>query len=97
MKLFQRGTCYEFPQDNPDDAALVEKARAIALAAYHAVGGRGMGRIDARVNPEGEIFVLENNSIPGCTAHSILPKSAARAGIPFPALCARILEDARCG
>ena len=90
------GTAYEFPQDNPDDAALVEKARTIALAAYHAVGGRGMGRIDARITPEGEIFVLENNSIPGCTAHSILPKAAAKAGISFSELCVRVLNLARC-
>ncbi len=90
------GTSYEFPQDNPAEAALVEKARAIALAAYHAVGGRGMGRIDARVTPEGEVFVLENNSIPGCTAHSILPKAAAKAGISFSELCARVLNLARC-
>ena len=90
------GTTYEFPQDNPAEAALVEKARAIALAAYHAVGGRGMGRIDARVSPAGEIFVLENNSIPGCTAHSILPKAAAKAGISFSELCARVLNLARC-
>ena len=90
------GTAYEFPQDNPDDAALVEKARTIALAAYHAVGGRGMGRIDARITPEGEIFVLENNSIPGCTAHSILPKAAAKAGISFSELCVRVLNLASC-
>ena len=90
------GTAYEFPQDNPAESALVAKARAIALAAYHAVGGRGMGRIDARVTPEGEIFVLENNSIPGCTAHSILPKSAAKAGISFSELCVRVLNLARC-
>ena len=90
------GTSYEFPQDNPAEAALVEKARAIALAAYHAVGGRGMGRIDARVTPEGEIFVLENNSIPGCTSHSILPKAGAKAGISFSELCARVLNLAKC-
>jgi len=90
------GTSYEFPQDNPADAALVEKVRAIALAAYHAVDGRGMGRIDARITPEGEVFVLENNSIPGCTSHSILPKAAAKAGIPFSELCARVLNLARC-
>ncbi len=90
------GTSYEFPQDNPAEAALVEKARTIALAAYHAVGGRGMGRVDARITPEGEIFVLENNSIPGCTAHSILPKAAAKAGLSFSELCARVLNLAEC-
>lgn len=92
------GTAYLFPQDDPaEDPALVAKAKEIALAAYHAVGGRGMGRVDMRVSPDGAIFVLENNSIPGCTSHSILPKSAAKAGLPFPELCSRILEDARCG
>ena len=49
------------------------------------------------VSPDGGIFVLENNSLPGMTSHSLLPKAAARAGIPFPELCSRILEDARCG
>ena len=92
------GTAYLFPEDDPaEDRALLARAKEVALAAYRAVGGRGVGRVDERVTPAGEIFVLENNSIPGCTSHSILPKSAARAGIPFPALCARILEDARCG
>ena len=92
------GTAYVFPQDDPaEDPALLAAAKRIALQAWRAVGGRGVGRVDERITPAGEVFVLENNSIPGCTAHSILPKSAARAGIPFPALCARILEDARCG
>ena len=56
-----------------------------------------MGRIDLRIAPDGGIFALENNSIPGLTSHSLLPKAAAKAGIPFPELCSRILEDARCG
>lgn len=92
------GTTYLFPEDDPaEDPALVARAKETALAAYRAVGGRGVGRVDERITPAGEIFVLENNSIPGCTAHSILPKSAAKAGVPFPALCVRILEEARCG
>lgn len=92
------GTAYLFPEDDPaEDRALLAEAKSVALAAYRAVGGRGVGRVDMRIAPDGKIFVLENNSIPGCTSHSILPKSAAKAGIPFPALCARILEDARCG
>ncbi|MBQ9727926.1 MAG: D-alanine--D-alanine ligase [Kiritimatiellae bacterium] len=92
------GTAYLFPEDDPaEDRALLAAAKETALAAYRAVGGRGVGRVDMRIDPAGRIFVLENNSIPGCTSHSILPKSAAKAGIPFPALCARILEAARCG
>lgn len=91
------GTDYVFPEDDPANAELAARTREIALRAYRALGGRGMGRIDLRVAPDGGIFALENNSIPGLTSHSLLPKAAAKAGIPFPELCSRILEDARCG
>ena len=90
------GTEYVFPEESPDPAerALCERARAVAVAAYRAVGGRDLGRIDMRVAPDGGVFALENNAIPGCTSHSLLPKSAAHAGIPFPELCARLVEGA---
>ena len=91
------GTDYVFPEDDPANAELAARVREASLRAYRAVGGRGLGRIDLRVAPDGGIFVLENNSLPGCTSHSILPKSAAKAGIPFPELCSRILEGAACG
>lgn len=87
-------TDYVYPEDDPANAETAAKVRGLALAAFRALGARGMGRVDFRITPEGEVFALENNSIPGCTAHSILPKSAARAGIPFPALCERIMEGA---
>ena len=90
------GTEYVFPEDSDDPAEseLCARAREIAAAAYRAVGGRDFGRVDLRVSPDGGIFALENNSIPGCTGHSLLPKAAAKAGIPFPALCARLVEGA---
>lgn len=91
------GTVYRFPGDNPGDAETVALAEALALKAYRALGARGMGRVDIRVNPRGELFVLENNSIPGCTSHSILPQAGRKAGISFPELCSRIVETARCG
>ena len=91
------GTDYVFPGDDPANAELAARTQEIALRAYRALGARGMGRIDLRVAPDGGIFALENNSIPGLTSHSLLPKAAAKAGIPFPGLCSRILEDARCG
>ena len=91
------GTDYVFPAEDPANAALAERTEEIALRAYRAVGCRGVGRIDLRVSPDGGVFVLENNSLPGMTSHSLLPKAAAKAGIPFPELCSRILEDARCG
>ena len=90
------GTQYAFPEDrdDPQERRLSALARSVAVAAYRAVGGKDLGRIDMRVSPGGEIFVLENNAIPGCTSHSLLPKAAEKAGIPFSALCARLVEGA---
>lgn len=90
-------TAYVFPDDDPSQAALCDRARAVALLAFKATGGRDMGRIDLRVTPEGGVYALENNTIPGCTSHSLLPKAAAKAGISFPELCVRIMEGATCG
>lgn len=95
-KYFSNGTTrYSFPDDNPEDSALSARCRELALRVFRALECRGLGRVDFRITPEGEPFVLELNAIPGFTQHSLLPKAAARAGIPFPALCARILETAR--
>ena len=88
-------TKYTFPEDDPANAAPAEEARRLALLAFDAVGAWSVGRVDFRVSPDGVPYVLELNSIPGCTASSLLPKSAAKAGISFPELCAAIMEDAR--
>jgi D-alanine-D-alanine ligase len=69
-------------------------ARDTALATFRALGGRGLGRVDLRRNPAGEVFVLELNTIPGFTETSLLPKAAAAAGIGFSELCCRIMESA---
>ncbi len=90
-------TAYSFPEDDEANAAMAAEVRQIALLAFKAVGAWSVGRIDFRISPEGHPYVLELNSIPGCTENSILPKSAAKAGISFPELCARIMEDAQCG
>lgn len=90
-------TGYTFPEDDEANAAVAAEVRRIALQAFKAVDAWSVGRVDFRVSPEGRPYVLELNSIPGCTENSILPKAAAKAGIPFPILCARIMEDARCG
>jgi D-alanine-D-alanine ligase len=54
-----------------------------------------MARVDFRLQPAGELFLLEVNTIPGFTETSLLPKAAAQAGISFAALCERILSRAR--
>ena len=88
-------TEYVFPADPADDA-LADHCRQLACDAFHATGCRGMGRVDFRVTPSREPFILELNTVPGFTATSLLPKAAAHHGIVFPALCGRIMEAARC-
>ena len=88
-------TRYTFP-DPVAEAALTGRCQALARATVEALGVRGMGRVDFRVMDSGECFVLELNSLPGFTAASLLPKAAARAGMGFGDLCARIIELAAC-
>ena len=96
-KYFSNGTTvYSFPADGtPSDAALCRRCQEIAVHAFQTLGCRGMARVDFRVTPEGDPFVLELNTIPGLTASSLLPKAAAKVGISFPELCSRIIESAR--
>jgi D-alanine-D-alanine ligase len=50
-----------------------------------------MSRSDTIVTPDGRVFLLETNTIPGMTSTSLLPDAAAAAGIPFPELCERLV------
>ncbi len=76
------------------DAEKTAEMQALAMKTFDALGARGFGRVDFRMTPERELFVLELNTIPGFTSHSLLPKAAAAAGIEFPALCDRIMRIA---
>ncbi|MGE4488042.1 MAG: D-alanine--D-alanine ligase [Kiritimatiellales bacterium] len=76
------------------DKKNTERMQALALKTFKALGARGFGRVDFRMTPEGELFVLELNTIPGFTSHSLLPKAAAAAGIGFSELCDRIMQTA---
>jgi len=67
----------------------------VALAAHEALGCRDLSRVDVMLPEEGEPQVLEVNTIPGFTSHSLIPKAAARAGIPFGRLCERLVAMAR--
>ena len=74
-------------------AALTQKAQQMALRAHRALGCEGMSRVDMFAH-EGEIMLLEVNTIPGLTPGSLLPKAAAAAGIDFPELVNRIIQGA---
>jgi D-alanine-D-alanine ligase len=76
------------------DAATTARMQQTALRTFETLGARGFGRVDFRMTPQGEQFVLELNTIPGFTSHSLLPKAAAAAGIALPELCDRILRTA---
>ena len=77
-----------FPAAIPDMVA--DEAREIALRAHQALKLRGYSRVDFRLTEEFELFCLEVNTLPGMTATSLMPQSAAAVGIDFPELCERI-------
>ncbi len=66
--------------------------QALALAAFDAVGCSGWGRIDFMRDRNGHNVLLEVNTTPGMTDHSLVPKAAQHVGIDYPTLCWRILE-----
>ena len=76
------------------DGAQEDQIRRIALAAFRAAGCTGWGRVDVmRERASGELTLLEVNTAPGMTSHSLVPKAARQLGIEFDELCWRILEQ----
>lgn len=74
---------------DPDTEAVYAE---LALAAFNELGCRGWGRVDFMTGDDGQPLVLEVNTIPGMTSHSLVPMAARAAGIDFADLCWRILE-----
>lgn len=74
----------------PIDAETADRMKKLALEAAKAAKIESYCRVDFRMDPEGNLFVLEINTLPGMTQASLLPKSAAAAGIEFDELCERI-------
>ena len=68
------------------------KAQDYALRAHKALQLRGYSRTDMIIREDGEIFLLETNTIPGMTPTSLLPQAAAQMGLNFPALLDRLIE-----
>lgn len=77
-----------------EDAALSEKLKKIAVDTYKAVGCRGVTRIDFRVSPMGRCYVLELNTSPGFTSHSLVPKAGMKTGLTLAEVCDKILSSA---
>lgn len=79
-----------FPAEVPEE--LAERIRDLGLRVHRALRLRDFSRVDFRLSAAGEPLVLEANTLPGFTATSLLPQSAAVAGIGFGELCERICE-----
>ena len=67
--------------------------RALALAAFQSAGCSGWGRVDVMRDRVKGLQLIEVNTAPGMTSHSLVPKAAAHLGIGFEELCWRILEQ----
>ena len=93
-KYFTDDVKYHCPSGlDPEVEAGVQ---ALVLAAYRALGCRGWGRADLMLRAsDQQPFLLEMNTSPGMTSHSLVPMSARAAGISYEALCLQLLDMAR--
>ena len=66
----------------------------LAKLAFDTLGASGWGRIDLMQDEQGQAWLIELNTVPGMTSHSLVPKAAAAAGIGFGELVVKILETA---
>lgn len=90
---YQTGGAREiFPAELSKDAT--RRVQKLALAAHRALKLRDYSRVDFRMDAAGDFWALEVNTLPGMTAASLLPQSAAAAGISFAELCERICQSA---
>lgn len=94
-KYFSDDTVYHCPSGLPEDQELA--LRELALRSARVLGCRGWGRTDLMLTEDGRPYLLELNTAPGMTGHSLVPMAARVAGFGFETLCLKILEDARLG
>ena len=75
------------------EGAEEEEVRALALAGFRAAACTGWGRVDVMRHGDGRLMLMEVNTAPGMTSHSLVPKAARELGVSFEELCWRILEQ----
>jgi len=74
-----------------------KELQAICLKAFRALGCRGWGRVDLMLDKRGRPYLLEVNTSPGMTDHSLVPMAARAVGISYEDLCVQVLEMAHVG
>ena len=90
-KYFSDETAYFCPSGL--SVAREEELRDLSVAAFNSLGCRGWGRVDVMVDSAGSFQLLEVNTIPGMTSHSLVPMAASAAGLSFDELVLSILEE----
>jgi D-alanine-D-alanine ligase len=90
-KYLRDDTEYHCPAGLADTQEMA--LRQLALDAFRLIDGRGWGRVDLMLDSIGNPYLLEVNTAPGMTDHSLVPMAARAAGLDFDALCLAILEQ----
>ncbi len=94
-KYFRDDTVYRCPAGfTPEKEA---ELRELCRIAFHVLGGRGWGRVDFLMDEDGNPYLLEVNTSPGMTSHSLVPMAARAEGMSYEDLCLAILEMAHVG
>jgi D-alanine-D-alanine ligase len=89
-KYFRNDTQYHCPSGLSQPAE--QHLASLATAAFDAAGAEGWGRADFMMDKAGRPLLLEINTVPGMTDHSLVPMAARAVGVDFDALCWRVLE-----
>lgn len=90
-KYISSQTRYICPCELPADKE--SELRQLALAGFRAIGCKGWGRVDVMADTNGRFYMLEVNTVPGMTDHSLVPMAAKAAGYDFSSLVGKILMD----
>jgi len=94
-KYLADDTRYILPSGLP--AKKEHELQELCLAAFRTLGCEGWGRVDLMLNRRGRPYLLEVNTSPGMTDHSLVPMAARAVGLSYEDLCVKILEGARVG
>jgi D-alanine-D-alanine ligase len=86
----ERGAELLVPADLPDET--LEEFQRLAIAAFRAIDGAGMARVDFFLTRDGRLLLNEVNTIPGFTSISMYPKLWEASGVPYPELVDRLVE-----
>ena len=84
----------QYNVDPPLPPGVADTVKAHASTLFSAIGARHVSRVDFLMEPGGQAWLLEINTMPGFTSHSLVPKAAKHIGIDMPELCSRLVEMA---